>query len=246
VTQLLTDFGGSSELFSELLGVLSSSPMTITFPLSRAEKERLINVISGFKHRMTDLQRQTDAVFTRAASLGFRGSRLSEAVDFIAAACVDTEKQKLSERMYHDMMDVRSRSEKEREVAEKQRHKAKQRISDLRGRIAVMQEHKATTEEELSERLEQEKQKLQQVTEELEHEKKIHQELMLAISGKAADSEYLRSRLNAKEMKKLTKAQEIRRFVEQMQEREAEEQRLRGLAQKNRQEAFKRGTTNLE
>jgi hypothetical protein len=243
-SQMVEDLQNFSELFSRLMGALSSSPMKITFPLSRPSQERLVKLISDFKEKTNDLQRQIDGVMSGASALGFRGSRLSDAVDFIVASFVESEKQQLGERMHAELMDVRRVNETERELAQKQRHKAKKRVAELRGTLGAMHQRNATIEDELRGQLDAEKRKGQQAMTELEKERRIHEELMLVIGGKAADSEYLRSKLSEREMKELVKAQEIRTFIDQMQAKQAEEQRLLDLACRNREEIFRRPSLN--
>jgi hypothetical protein len=243
-SQMVDDLQNCSELFSRLLGALSSTPMQITFPLSRPFQERLVRLILDFKEKTTDIQRQVDGVLSRASSLGFRGSRLSDAVDFIVASFVESEKQQLGERMHAELMDVRRLSETERELAQKQRHKAKKRVAELRGTLGAVQERNATKEDELRAQLDAEKRKGQQALSELENERRIHEELMLVIGGKAADSEYLRSKLSAREMKELVKAQETRTFISQMRAKQAEEQGLLELARRNREETFRHPSLN--
>jgi hypothetical protein len=218
ITQIQKELENASALFSRLLGILSNSPMKITFPLSKPIQERLVGLISDFGARMNDAQRQIDSVMSHALSLGFHGSRLQEAVDFIAAAFVDTERQKFSERMHQDMIEVRSMSERERVIAERQRGKARQRVSDLRSALSTIQEQSATQEEELLAELESERRKLREATDQLQTESRIREELICVISGKVPDGDFLRSRLSEREMKDITKAQEARRLADQMRE----------------------------
>jgi hypothetical protein len=238
-SQMVDDLRNCSELFSRLLGALSSSPLKITFPLSRPFQERLVRLLSDFKEKTNDFQRQVDGILGRAAALGFRGSRLEEAVNFIVASFVESEKQRLGQQMHAELMDVRRLNEKERGLAQKQRQKAKKRVAGMREALASIQERNATKEDELRAELAAEKSKAQQAANELEDKRRIHEELMLVIGGKAADSEYLRSKLSEREMKELTKAQEIRTYVEQMQTKQAEEQRRR-----DREDTFQRRSIN--
>jgi hypothetical protein len=245
-SQMVEDLQNCSELFSRLMGALSSSPMKITFPLSRPFQERLVKLISDFKEKTNDLQRQIDGVLSGASTLGFRGSRLSDAVDFIVSSFVESEKQQLGERMHAELMAVRRVNETERELAQKQRQKAKKRVAELRGTLGAMHQRNATIEDELRGQLDAEKRKGQQAMTELEKERRIHEELMLVIGGKAADSEYLRSKLSEREMKELVKAQEIRTFIDQMQAKQAEEQRLLDLACRNRKDTFRRPSIRVK
>jgi hypothetical protein len=244
-SQLLQNLETAAQLFSRVIGVLSSGrAMKVSFPLSKAVEERLIRLIAEFKDRINGYQHQIDAVIEQAAALGYQDSRLPEAVDFIVHESVEAERQRLSEQMHRDMTEVRSVSEKQRKLSDSRQTKAKQRILELRGAIASLQERSAKREDELLLELDAERKRLRQISDELANEKKIHEELMLVISGHAADGEYLRSKLSEREMKELVKAQETRRFIDQMEAKHVEEQRLLELTRRNRQEAFRKGGHN--
>jgi arsenate reductase-like glutaredoxin family protein len=225
ITEILEELEDASALFSRLLGILSGNPMRITFPLSKPIQERLVHLVSDFGERMSDAQLQIESVMSHALSLGFHGSGLQEAVDFIAAAFVDAERQKQCERIHQDMIDIRSMSERERAIAERQRGEAKQRISDLRSALSTIQERAATREEELSADLESAQRKLREATDQLQTERRIHEELMSVIGGKVTDNDFLRSRLSEREMKDIAQAQQ--------------DQRRPDLSRRNRQDTLR-------
>jgi hypothetical protein len=133
-------------------------------------------------------------------------------------------------------------SEKERGIADRERGKAKKRIADLRATIASLQERSAFREEESMREIEGERRMLNQANEELENRRKVQEELMQVIRGEAADTEYLRSKLSEREMRQLVKAQETKRFIDQMLAQSAEESRLLELQRKIRQETLGRKT----
>jgi hypothetical protein len=133
----------------------------------------------------------------------------------------------------------------ERAIADKERGKAKKRMTDLRGTIASLQERTAVREEELMKDLENERKKVTQLGDELENRRKMQEELMQVIRGEAADTEYLRSKLSEREMRQLAKAQETKRFIDQMMAKSAEEGRLLELQRKTRQETLGRKQANL-
>jgi hypothetical protein len=92
--------------------------------------------------------------------------------------------------------------------------------------------------------IEEQRRKVIQLNDQLENKRKVQEELMQVIKGEAADTEYLRSKLSEREMRQLVKAQETKRFIDQMMAKSTEESRLLDLQRKTRQETFGRKQQN--
>lgn len=245
VRQLLDNISQASHLFSRLVGVLSKSPITITFPLSKPVQDKLIDLISEFKARTDYAQAQIDSIMNRARVIGYEGTDLIDAVDFIAVQQAEMERQKTMEQMHEDLMEVRASNEKQKNAADRQRDKSKKRIADLKALVAQLQEKSAAREEELLSDLDGERKRLRAAMDDLENERKIHEELMMVISGQAADSEYLKSKLSEREMRHLSKAEETRRFIAQMTAKNAESERIHASQRKMRESALMRATQEV-
>ena len=236
VLDLMQNLKDSSQLFSQLLGVLSSAPLNIKFPLSKSIKERLLALVSEFKAKTEASQKQIDSIMSRAQTLGYTGSSVVEAVDFIAAAFGESEKQRSMEKMHQELMDVRAVAQKEQGVAEKQLNKAKKKNAELRQTISAAQEKAASREEEMLQEIEELKEKMRKMQDDLIGEQKIHEELVRYLGGQAADSDYLRTKLDEKEVALLNKAEKTRKLIEQMNAKNQENEQILQLQKKNRED----------
>ena len=238
VIELLQNLKDSSSLFSQLLGVLSSTPLKITFPLSKSIRDRLLSLVSEFKAKTEASQKQMDNIMNRAQTLGYNGSSVVEAVDYIAAAISESERQNYMEKMHNEMMDVRASSQKEQSFAEKQLEKAKKKNKELRQAVSATQEKAANREEEMLRELEDCKEELRKCLDELKKEKEIHEELLRVISGQSHDTEYLRSKLNEREFDLINKSEKNRKLLEQMAAKTQEQQQMINKHKKAREDAF--------
>ena len=162
VTQIQTNLETASSFLSRVFSVFSTTPVTLTLPLSRATETRLMDTVCDFKARTERVQTQVNSILARAKADGFRGNSVVDAVDFIAANCAVSERQKTREEMRRDLMEVRATSEMERNFADRQREKNRRRIGELRSGLALS----ASREEEL-------RQKVKEMGAELEQERKL-------------------------------------------------------------------------
>ena len=158
ITQIVCDMESSSRLLSRILGIFSTSPVKLTLPMSEANEQHLVEVITDFKAKADKAQTQLDAIISRARVDGYRGTIAMDAVDFIAAHCADVERQKA----HKDIMSVRASSDMERTLAERQRERSRKRIDSLRSTLAET----TAREEELISSLEQEREKVKQLEQE--------------------------------------------------------------------------------
>jgi hypothetical protein len=244
-SQLRENLDTASQLFSRLLGILSRSPMKISYPLSRALQDRLVSLITDFKDRADRSQKQLEMILGRAASLGYSGASAVEAVDFIAASDVQAERHKLSAQQHQELMDVRSTHERERERATKQKAKSKENISDLRNEVALLNSKRTRREEELIAQLDAERAELRGARDDLENERKIREQLITVISGSTADTAYLRAKLSDTEVRQLDRAEDVRRRVEQLLAATAEGSRVLEMQRKPRDDAATRSPKSM-
>ena len=86
------------------------------------------------------------------------------------------------------------------------------KIQELRETVSQLQEKSVSKEERTQVKLEMERSKLRSAQTEIEHLKRIQQELFSVIGGEVKDVELLRSRLTTKEMELLEHADKVRRL----------------------------------
>jgi hypothetical protein len=161
------DLASASILFSKLLSGISTSDITLSFPVDDACYSRLNKLIDEAKAQFDNERLQMELLMNRANSFGYRGADLGEALDAIVSACCEADKDKIHE----DLMIVRGANEKQKMKAQK--------VID-----------------ELNEKLMEEKQRRVEVEKMCLNEQRVRQELMLLACGHACDREFLEQHLD--------------------------------------------------
>jgi hypothetical protein len=133
-------------------------------------------------------------------------------------------------------------NERERAVLEKQNAKSNQKIAELRSALGALTSKSAEREDEFRSEVDAERAKLRQVSDDLENERKIHEELMMVIAGNSADGDYLRSKLSEREVRQLARAEETRRYIDQLLAKTAEGNQVLELQRRAREDALIRGS----
>jgi hypothetical protein len=166
-----TDLANASILFSKLLSAISTSEITLSFPVDDACYSRLDKLINEAKAQFDHERLQMELLMNRANSFGYRGNHLGEALDAIVSACCEADKDKI----HGDLMVVRAANEKQRMRLQKMI-------------------------DELNTKLTEEKQKRTEAEKTCLNEQRVRQELVLLAMGRACDMEFLKPYLNASDI----------------------------------------------
>jgi chromosome segregation ATPase len=164
-----------------LLGVLSRSPRRVILPLSASFEERLCSSITEMKKKAE----ASDSVVRNAESLGFYGSSLEDAVEFIA--------------------------ERSRSVAVSPNSALEKKVRELEKLLGELEERNVSKEAEMLARIEAERGKWRKLSETMENEKRVRDELVLMMSGIDGNFEFLQRSLTARELRVVSRFEEERK-----------------------------------
>jgi hypothetical protein len=135
IKRLQSDLHCSSRLFSKALSIISISEIRFSFPIDEACEARLSKLLDQAKTQLETDRTQRELVFNRAASCGYRGSDIGDAIDTIVAACCEAEREKIDE-------DVHA-------AKKKQKTKFRRLVANLHEKLSEEQQKSAELEQTL-------------------------------------------------------------------------------------------------
>lgn len=227
----------TASLFSRIMSIIASSSISITFPLADPMYARLSKIIDDFKATRESQNAEIGSLMAKARNFGYRGESITDAVDFIVAACNDIDTQNISRKMHDDLMSVRASNAKELSRLEKQHSKSQKTIDELKMQLNTSRMKSDQREEELCKLLEHERRKVAELQIDLENEHRVHEELMLLICGQVHDVEILREKLSKEEAEMVARAENALSFITEMSQKRDSERIL--TLQKRQREALK-------
>ena len=180
----------------------------VRFPMSSIAKRDALTLVSTVKAKSEAVDSDVEDVMKHAEKAGYVGNSLSDAVLFI----IDDTRMKESEKMHAEMKKILTAGSRERALLEQRNVSLQKKIQELRETVSQLQEKSVSKEERTQVKLEMERSKLRSAQTEIEHLKRIQQELFSVIGGEVKDVELLRSRLTTKEMELLEHADKVRRL----------------------------------
>ncbi|OHT01666.1 hypothetical protein TRFO_31449 [Tritrichomonas foetus] len=137
-------------------------------------KNKLRLIVEEYKQRTEDAHR----VIEKAASLGYKGSSVYDATEYIVSNELKLEKQRNLMESHKSLTELRQTTDKERSINESQNQKANVVIQQLRKNIAEIRESENQVQQELID----EKQKRKALETELVHLKELNKSLSTMIN----------------------------------------------------------------
>lgn len=267
ISQLMRDIENTSVYLGKLIRIVFdsndsidsqnesiSSIENIPFPIPKALQDKLIESAGQQRINKIELRSAIDRIIDRARSIGFSTSTDSER---LIRLNLSNDKTQLVETVANAINFLLNNARKEGELnsqsrlasleqqlsdlsnkfdAAKLKHKKK--ISEMKQQIAVLSTENGEREEQYLLEVRDLKDRLESTQNSLESEKKVHAELMELLGGREADSEYLKSKLSAKELLLLAKAEKTRKFVREMTLKKEESARILEQQKLARQAVF--------
>ncbi|OHT14759.1 hypothetical protein TRFO_03034 [Tritrichomonas foetus] len=220
----------TSLFFKKLLTLIigSSFCFEINFPLSKQAQNQLFSIVSEYNVKNEKNFTSIERIFNKACSHGYSGeNNIEVVVDFL----VDETHNKLS-NAYSNAKNIFEMN------IEQLKSKYKEKVRFLKKQNNDMKKSLEEDEKTSKQEILNLRKQLNDINESLLNEKKIHQELITLLDGKVADSEYLKTKLSAKEFLLLAKAEKTRKFVAEMTKKKEEAQHLIEMQKKIRETAF--------
>lgn len=209
ISQLQSGLESASRLIERILSLLSNSTVSVDIPMESQQEKQLLSMIESFRQKAEAALNASDEVLNRGRGVGYNGDVLMESVDCIVQVAVGEEKQQGIERMHEELTSLRTMHEKERTTLEQQKAKLKRKLADQRAIVADLQEKTAQKEEEFLVEIEKEQKTTRAAQNEYNREKRIHEELMRVITGKATDNDFLKCYLEAGELAAVKEAEKV-------------------------------------
>ena len=209
ISQLQSGLESASRLIARILSLLSNSTVSVDIPMEPQQEKQLLSMIEAFRQKSEAALTAADEIINRGRGVGYNGNNLMESVDTIVQVAVGEEKQRGIERMHEELTSLRAMHEKERSTLDQQKAKLKRKLADQRAIVADLQEKTAQKEEEFLLEIEKEQKTTRAAQNECQREKRIHDELMRVINGKATDNDFLKCYMEEGEITAIKKAEKI-------------------------------------
>ena len=195
------------ELFKQILlriyGNESQILTNVSFPLSDENSKKILSLIADYAATFESMKSDTNRILSSAKSLGFSGSSIIEASDFLAEQMCKKKAQEQLEEMVNQMKKLREDKDRERKLFEQRNAKNNEKIKQVREAKAQLIEQYSQKQSELYDTIES----LQKETRELENrvEKltRVKEELIRVAANEPYDKESLMAWLTSTEKIKL-------------------------------------------
>lgn len=169
VSELIRSKDQSSNLISSIYHSISNS---YDMPDPQFIGEQIIDKVNKLKTKNIIVERELDTIRSRAMSLGYTGTTVAPAVDFLVSTYSEIERQRAMEKMQSELAQVNQIHQKQKMAEEIYRSESKRQMEELRSRMRESESKSYQTIQQLRMDLDSEKSKSLHLASELENERR--------------------------------------------------------------------------
>ena len=201
--ELIKSIDLTSQFYKRLISLIIGTNLLddIQFPMIKSQQDKLFSLITDFKVENERMHQSVDRVVDQARYTGFLGRGLEDAVAFIC----DEQREKIAKEYEYYKRNIDQK-------VEETKHKYKIKIYNLEAALKNFKNSIGESNSFFKNQYEALRVQLEESNEQLHTEKRIHQELISILSGQIEESEFLKTKLSARELLILANSEKTRKF----------------------------------